>query len=151
MFEHEFRPTISSLCGFQLYFTHSILATLTCLNGWPVFRFHSRIKLLEQVNVSWTSLFWGSTLLNLVWALMNPCSASYGKWKCQSLSCVWLFVTAWTVANWAPLFMEFFRQEYWSGCHFLLQGTRLTQGSSTHLLHFLHWRQILYHWATRED
>ena len=63
-------------------------------------------------------------------------------------SLVWLFVTPWTVVHQAPLFMKFSRQEYWSGCDFLLQGTRLTQGSNTHLFHFLHWRQILYHWAT---
>ena len=31
------------------------------------------------------------------------------------LSCVWLFVTPWTVASQAPLSMEFFRQEYWCG------------------------------------
>ena len=30
----------------------------------------------------------------------------------QSLSCVQLFVTPWTVAHQAPLSMEFFRQEY---------------------------------------
>ena len=26
--------------------------------------------------------------------------------------------TPWTVAHWAPLFMGFFRQEYWSGLPF---------------------------------
>ena len=31
------------------------------------------------------------------------------------LSCVWLFVTPWTVARQAPLSMGFSRQEYWSG------------------------------------
>ena len=31
------------------------------------------------------------------------------------LSCVWCFVTPWTVACQAPLSMEFSRQEYWSG------------------------------------
>ena len=31
------------------------------------------------------------------------------------LSCVWLFVTPWTVAHQAPLSIEFSRQEYWSG------------------------------------
>ena len=36
----------------------------------------------------------------------------------QSLSCVWLFVTPWTVACQAPLCMEFLRQEYWSGLTF---------------------------------
>ena len=33
------------------------------------------------------------------------------------------------------------------GCHFLLQGIFLTQGSNPRLLH---WWVILYHWATRE-
>ena len=33
----------------------------------------------------------------------------------QSLSCVQLFVTLWTVACQAPLSTGFFRQEYWSG------------------------------------
>ena len=42
--------------------------------------------------------------------------------KCLSLSCVWLFVTPWTVAHQAPLFMEFSRQEYWSGLPFLSPG-----------------------------
>ena len=31
-----------------------------------------------------------------------------------------LFVTPCTVAHQAPLSMGFSRQEYWSGCHFLL-------------------------------
>ena len=37
------------------------------------------------------------------------------------------------------------------GCHFLLQGTFLTQGSNPHLLCILHCRQILYplsHWGS---
>ena len=36
----------------------------------------------------------------------------------QSLSCVQLFATPWTVAHQAPLSMEFSRQEYWSGLPF---------------------------------
>ena len=44
------------------------------------------------------------------------------------LSCVWLFVTPWTVAHQAPPSMEFSRQEYSGvGWHFLLQGIFLTQ------------------------
>ena len=31
------------------------------------------------------------------------------------ISCVQLFVTLWTIAYQVPLFMEFSRQEYWSG------------------------------------
>ena len=40
----------------------------------------------------------------------------------QSLSCVWLFVTPWTVARQAPLSMRFSRQEYWSGLPFPSPG-----------------------------
>ena len=36
----------------------------------------------------------------------------------QSLSCVRLFATPWTVACQAPLSMGFSRQEYWSGLPF---------------------------------
>ena len=67
----------------------------------------------------------------------------------QSLSCVWLFETPWTVAHQAPLSMEFSRQEYWrelpfpkntgGSCPFLLQGIFPTQGSNPHLLLLLHW------------
>ena len=35
-----------------------------------------------------------------------------------------------------------------AGCHFLLQGIFLTQGSNPHRLCLLHWQQILYHFAT---
>ena len=44
------------------------------------------------------------------------------------------FVTTWTVICQAPLSMGFPRQEYWSGCHFLLQGIFPTQGSNSCLL-----------------
>ena len=40
----------------------------------------------------------------------------------QSLSCVQLFETSWTVAHQAPLSMGFPRQEYWSGLLFLSPG-----------------------------
>ena len=50
-------------------------------------------------------------------------------------------VTPWTVARQAPLFMEFFRQEYWSGLPFPSLGELLSQGLNPGLLHF---GQILY-------
>ena len=40
----------------------------------------------------------------------------------NSLSCVQLFVTLWTVAYQTPLSMGFFRQEYWSGLLFPSSG-----------------------------
>ena len=54
-------------------------------------------------------------------------------------SCVQLFVTLWTVAGQAPLSMGFSRQEYWSGCHFRLQGMFPTQGSNPPLFCLLRW------------
>ena len=62
--------------------------------------------------------------------------------KVKSLSHVRLFVTSWTVAYQAPPSMGFSRQEYWSGCHFLLQRISPTQGSNPGLQHC---RQTLYH------
>ena len=47
---------------------------------------------------------------------------------CQSLSCVRLFVTLLTVALQAPLSMDFFRQEYWSGLPFPSPGDLLDPG-----------------------
>ena len=47
-----------------------------------------------------------------------------------------------TVACQAPLSMEFSRQEYWSGCHFLLQRIFPTQGVNPGLPHC---RQRLYY------
>ena len=48
-----------------------------------------------------------------------------GRIQCrhaQSLSCVQLFVTPWTVARQAPLSMGFSRQEYWGGLPFPTSG-----------------------------
>ena len=63
------------------------------------------------------------------------------------LSCVWLFVTPWTVACQAPLSTGFSRQEYWSGLPFASPGTVLSQGSNPCLL-LCRW--ILHCWAIRE-
>ena len=46
-----------------------------------------------------------------------------------------LCVTLWTAAHQAPLSMGFSRQEPWSGCHALLQGSSPTQRSNTYLRH----------------
>ena len=42
---------------------------------------------------------------------------------CDVLSRVRLFATPWTVASQAPLSLEFFRQEYWSGLPFSTPNT----------------------------
>ena len=51
-----------------------------------------------------------------------PLILAYKLVHAQSLSCVWLFVTLWTVAHQAPLSMGFSRQEYWSGLPFPSPG-----------------------------
>ena len=48
----------------------------------------------------------------------------------QSLSCVRLFATPWTVAHRAPLSMDFPGKNTGVDCHFLLQGIFPTQGSN---------------------
>ena len=59
-----------------------------------------------------------------------------------SLSHVQLLANPWTVAHQAPLSIGFSRLDSGVGCHSLLQGIFLTQGSNPGLLHC---RQILYH------
>ena len=63
---------------------------------------------------------------------------SYMKWNCSVMS---NSTIPWTVAYQAPPSMEFSRQEYWSGRHFLLQGIFPTQGSNPGLPHC---RQMVY-------
>ena len=72
----------------------------------------------------------------------NTSSYSYAPWKKLIENCVlglvWLLATPWTIAHQALLSMGFFRQEYWVGCHALLQGIFLTQGFNPCLLRLLH-------------
>ena len=67
----------------------------------------------------------------------------------QSLSCIQLFSTPWTVAFQTPPSMGFPRQEYWNGCHFLLQGIFVSHRLNLQPLSpaFI-CRRILYHWTT---
>ena len=66
----------------------------------------------------------GSRMLMEFSCLISPsCTVQLlitGEVKCktQQLSPVQLFGTPWTVVHQAPLFMEFSRQEYWSGLSF---------------------------------
>ena len=63
---------------------------------------------------------------------------------------VWHFGTPWTVACQVPLSMQFSSQEYWSGLSCPPPGISLTQGSNCIPLWLLHYKWILYSWATRE-
>ena len=61
------------------------------------------------------------------------------------LSHVQLFVTLWTIAHQAPLPLELFRQEYWSGLPIPTPGVFPTQGLNLSLLHY---KRILFHRTT---
>ena len=68
-----------------------------------------------------------------------------------SLSCVWLFVTPWTVACPSPLSIEFSRQEHWSGLPFPPSGDLPYPRIEHESLSVSYGdRCILYHWATKE-
>ena len=77
----------------------------------------------------------------VLWSISNVC---YHCVRACSLSSVWLFGTPGTTACHAPLSMGFFRQEYWSGLPFLLQGIFLTQRLNPRLLDLLHWQVGLF-------
>ena len=57
----------------------------------------------------------------LEWVAISFSNAWKWKVKAKSLSRVRLFATPWTTTYQAPPSMGFSRQEYWSGCHCLLQ------------------------------
>ena len=64
---------------------------------------------------------------------------------CSCFSCIWLFMTLWTViCLWDSL-----GKNTGVGWHTLLQGIFPTQGSNLQLLQLLHCRWILYHGATK--
>ena len=58
----------------------------------------------------------------LEWVAISFSKAWKGKVKVKSLSRIRLLGTPWTAAYQAPPSMGFSRQEYWSGCHCLLQN-----------------------------
>ena len=68
----------------------------------------------------------------------------------QSYSHVQLFATPWTVAHQAPLSIEFFRQEYWSGLPFPPAGDLPNPGIKTTSLASPALAGRLYHCATWE-
>ena len=70
--------------------------------------------------------------------LLLPGTLAILSFQHSSQSCVRLFATPWTIAHQAPVSMEFSRQEFCSGCHFLLQVIFPTQGWNLSLFDLLH-------------
>ena len=73
----------------------------------------------------------------LEWVAISFSYAWKWKVKVKSLSCVRLLATPWTVAYQAPPSMGFSRQEYWSGCHCLLQPCPWTMIKPEMMVHRL--------------
>ena len=73
-------------------------------------------------------------------------------YRCDArmLSCAWLSATLWTVAYQVPLSKEFSKQAYWSGLPFTTLGSLPVSGIELHWTCLLHYRRILYCWATWE-
>ena len=67
----------------------------------------------KSPTLSTSVVFYQSDNTKLECKLMTSLKAE--KWKCSSLSRIWLFVTLWTIAHQAPLSVEFSRQDYWNG------------------------------------
>ena len=87
---------------------------------WASSCFHVVLSIVLQ----WT---WGCMLKKNSFYLMGvTCVTQDSVWNtvgvCYSLSSVQLYVTPWTVAQQAPLSMEFSRQEYWSELPFPSPG-----------------------------
>ena len=72
------------------------------------------------------------TNISTAWYILE---SSFRKRKVKLLCCVKLFETPRTVACQAPPSMWFSRQQYWSGCHVLLQGILPTQELNPGLPH----------------
>ena len=94
------------------------------------------------VKKSRTRLKWlnSSSSSRLSWYVSESCVFS-------PFNCVQLFGTSWTIACLASLFMEFSRQEYWSGLPCPPPEDLPHPGIKPDLFYC---RQIIYSWATRE-
>ena len=78
-------------------------------------------------------------LLKSGWMPLSKAEKNICLCVLSRFSCVWLFVTPWTVALQAPLSMDSPVKDTGASCHVLLQGIFLTQGRSPHLLCLLNW------------
>ena len=101
---------------------HAFFMILACLwlNLWAFFSSFVKLGLSEGIHDNYDglhSIVYSSTYYRLSLHV-----------RAQSLNCVWLFATLWTVACQAPMPMGFFRQEYWSGLPFHSPGGLLDSG-----------------------
>ena len=95
---------------------------------------------------------WNPCLFSFLFNLAPPCSAcdqTQGPQHCLSVCSVAQSrpaLSPWTATHQAPCPWNFPGKNIGAGCHFLLQGIFLTQGSNIPLLHFLHWQVDSLSW-----
>ena len=96
-----------------------------------------------------TFCFW-ELLFGLI-PLSSHCFTSQWEGEGLLLSCLWFFVTPWTVAHQTPPSpWDSSGKNIGVGCHSLRRGIFPTQGLNLGLLGLLHCRRFLYYSATRE-
>ena len=141
---------------FSIFLQSGTAITLVLWNSlcWVYLHHTNRHILKTRPQLTFQRLGLAKHLLAHCWLRRVPQSLG-GSWTDSIsiilrllLSCIQLFATPWTVAHQAPLSMEFFRQEYWSGLPFFIplpnpEIKPLSCVSCTG-------RQILYHCATWE-
>ena len=102
---------------------------------------HQSFQRIFRIHFLYFLFFWFDLLAEIKltwgWSLGNH---DHFAW---ALSCVWLFVTPWTVGHQAPLSLGFSRQEYWSALPFPSPGDFFQAQRSS--LGLPHCSQIIFH------
>ena len=131
----RFSPTLSSKNFIVLHFTlrlviHFELMVVKSVRSVSGFTYFLHVDLCCSSAISWKDY--------LICMAFVPFSNNGPLHLCVCclFSCVWLFVTLWTLVHQAPLSMGFYRQKYWSGSP---QGIFPTQGLNSRLSCLLHW------------
>ena len=122
-----------------------------CLNhrNWELREILSMVTNRRRIDADWPPSYkWFSAFSFEISSFTFHYQApmTYQVYICAQLfNCVRLFATPWTLGCQVPLSMGFSRQEYESGCHFLLQEISWPR-DQTHVSCTGRW--ILYHCAT---
>ena len=109
---------ISLMTNF-IWFLHQTMEIFTVqvkiLNSFQYF-FHFLVDTLLHSTYLQSYIECAITVWYILYHRLEQCSEFKVMYMCaESLHCVWLFVTQYTVARQAPLSMGFSRQEYWGG------------------------------------
>ena len=122
-----------------LQFSHSTAdSKWQCINIWNCSAYKIYFCSYHNLTFSVTHVPLQATHISLLWLdLMLACMLIH-------FSCVWFFVTLWTIAHQTPLFMDSPGKNTAEGCHALLQGILLTQGLNHFSYVSFNDRQVLY-------